>query len=102
MTNISLDPIIPGDVLKESFIEEYGITAASLADAIGVPKNRIYEIIHGKREITPDTAYRLSCYFGNSPDFWMNLQVRYNMRQYEKNRWKAVKSRILPYQSSYA
>ena len=102
MTNKSLKPITPGDVLKESFIDEYGITAARLAEAIAVPKNRIYEIVHGKREITSDTAYRLSCYFGNTPEFWMNLQVRYNMRQYEIKRWKTIKSRIQPYHASLA
>ncbi len=95
MTSKSLSPIRPGDVLKESFIDEYGISAVALADAIDVPKNRIYEIIHGKREITPDTAYRLSRYFGNTPDFWMNLQIHYNMRQYEKTKWKFIKIKIL-------
>ena len=96
-----LDLITPGAVLKESFIDEYEISSSKLAEAIGVPKNRIYEIIHGKREITPDTAYRLSRYFGNTPDFWINLQVRYNMRQYEENRWKTIKSAIQPFQPEY-
>ncbi len=96
-----LDLIAPGTVLKESFIDEYKISSSKLAEAIGVPKNRIYEIIHGKREITPDTAYRLSRYFGNTPDFWINLQVRYNMRQYEENRWKSVKSAVQPFHPEY-
>lgn len=96
MPSKSLRPIAPGEVLKESFIDEFEITAATLADAIGVPKNRIYQIIHNKREITPDTAYRLSRYFGNTPEFWINLQVSYNMRIYEQTKWKTVKPMIQP------
>ena len=98
MRSKTLKIITPGEVLKESFLEEYEITAAQLALAIGVPKNRIYEIIHNKREITPDSAYRLGQYFGNSPEFWMNLQIRYNMRQYERTKWKSIRSKVKSYQ----
>ena len=94
MNKKNLRPITPGEILKEEFLEEYNITAVKLADAVGVPKNRIYEIIHGKREITPDTAFRFSRFFGNSPEFWINLQVRYNMKKYMKTRWKIVKKRV--------
>lgn len=63
----------------EDFIEGLGITQHKLAVSIGVPPRRINEIVHGKRAITADTALRLSKYFGVSAQFWMNLQVRYDL-----------------------
>ena len=67
----------------EDFIEGFGITQHKLAVAIGVPPRRINEIIHGKRGITADTAMRLSRYFGTTPGFWMNLQMRYELDRAE-------------------
>ena len=64
----------------EDFIQGFGITQNHLAVAIGVPPRRINEIVHGKRGITADTAVRLSRYFGNSAEFWMNLQSHYELR----------------------
>lgn len=73
-------PIHPGEILMEDFIEGFGITQNKLAVSIGVPPRRINEIVHGKRGITADTAVRLSRYFGNSAEFWMNLQSHYELR----------------------
>jgi addiction module HigA family antidote len=75
-----LSPITPGDVLLEEFLRPMDITQNQLAKDINVPANRISQIIHGKREITADTALRLAKYFGIEPEFWLNLQVRYNMK----------------------
>ena len=75
-----LDPITPGEILLEEFMKPMGITQAKLARDINVPPNRISQIIHGKREITADTALRLGRYFGIEPEFWLNLQMRYNMK----------------------
>ncbi len=75
-----LSPITPGDVLLEEFLKPIGITQNQLAKDIKVPANRIGQIIHGKREITADTALRLGKYFGIEPEFWINLQMRYNMK----------------------
>lgn len=72
-------PIHPGEVLMEDFIEEFGITQNKLAVSIGVPPRRINEIVHGKRAITADTALRLGRYFGVDPQFWLNLQTRYEL-----------------------
>ncbi|AXE39406.1 HigA family addiction module antitoxin [Acidipropionibacterium virtanenii] len=72
-------PIHPGEVLMEDFIEGFGITQHKLAVAIGVPPRRINEIVHGKRAITADTALRLGRYFGMDPQFWLNLQTRYEL-----------------------
>lgn len=78
-TNL-IDPIHPGEVLLEDFIEGFGITQNKLSVAIAVPPRRINEIVHGKRGITADTAMRLSKYFGTSAEFWMNLQTHYELR----------------------
>jgi len=75
-----LSPITPGDVLLEEFLKPLEITQNQLAKDINVPPNRISQIIHGKREITADTALRLGKYFDIEPEFWLNLQARYNMK----------------------
>jgi addiction module HigA family antidote len=75
-----IDPIHPGEILMEDFIEGFGITQNKLAVSIGVPPRRINEIVHGKRGITADTAIRLAKYFGTSEELWMNLQSNYELR----------------------
>ncbi|GAB3803572.1 HigA family addiction module antitoxin [Humibacter antri] len=75
-----IEPIHPGEILMEDFIEGFGITQNKLAVSIGVPPRRINEIVHGKRGITADTAIRLARYFGTSEEFWMNLQSNYELR----------------------
>ncbi len=65
----------PGEILKEEFLKPYGITAYRLAKSVGVPPPRINDIVLGKRSITADTALRLSRFFSNSPEFWLNLQT---------------------------
>lgn len=79
MTEKLYAPIRPGEVLMEDFIEGFGITQHKLAVSIGVPPRRINEIVHGKRAITADTALRLGRYFGVEPQFWLNLQSRYEL-----------------------
>jgi len=71
-------PIHPGEVLADE-LKEIGISATRLARTLGVPANRISQIIAGKRAISADTALRLARYFGTSPDFWMNLQKTYEL-----------------------
>lgn len=72
-------PVHPGEILMEDFIEGFAITQHRLAVSIGVPPRRINEIVHGKRAITADTALRLGRYFGVDPQFWLNLQTRYEL-----------------------
>jgi len=84
MTN-KLPPIHPGEILLEEFLEPMGISQYRLANDISVPPRRINEIVLGKRAITPDTALRLSLYFGLSERFWINLQTRYDI-EVEKDR----------------
>ena len=78
--NDLIEPIHPGEILMEDFIEGFGITQNKLAVSIGVPPRRINEIVHGKRGVTADTAIRLARYFGTSEEFWMNLQSNYELR----------------------
>ena len=75
-----IEPIHPGEILLEDFINGFGITQNKLAVSIGVPPRRINEIVHGKRGITADTAIRLARYFGTSEEFWMNQQSNYELR----------------------
>ena len=74
-----IEPIHPGEILMEDFIEGFGITQNKLAVSIGVPPRRINEIVHGKRRITADTALRLGRFYSMSAQFWINLQVRYDL-----------------------
>ncbi|GAA4472019.1 HigA family addiction module antitoxin [Rhodococcus olei] len=74
-----LSPIHPGEILREDFLEPFGITQNRLATIIGVPPRRINEIVLGKRSITADTALRLAKAFGNSAQFWLNIQDRYEL-----------------------
>lgn len=69
----------PGEMLREEFLRPLEITQNALALKIRVPATRIGEIIHGKRAITPDTALRLARFFGNSPEFWLNLQQMHDL-----------------------
>ena len=80
MKNMSREPIHPGEFLIDELME-IGITATELSRRIGVPPNRISQIIHGKRYITADTALRLGKFFGTSPELWMNLQKAYELDQ---------------------
>lgn len=69
----------PGEMLREEFLAPLGISANALALKIRVPATRIGDILHGRRGITPDTALRLSRFFGNSPEFWLNLQQMHDL-----------------------
>ena len=85
MTEQRLPPIHPGEILLEEFLKPMGISQYRLAKDISVPARRINEIVHGTRAVSPDTALRLSRYFGLSERFWINLQARYNL-EVEKDR----------------
>jgi len=79
MKKKKLPPIHPGEILMDEFLEPMGISQYRLAKDISVPPRRINEIVHGKRSITADTALRLGRFFGMSPQFWLNLQSRYDL-----------------------
>ena len=74
-----IEPIHPGEILMEEYIEPMGLSQNKLANDIGVPPRRINEIVHGKRRVTADTALRLAHYFKMSPQFWLGLQMDYDL-----------------------
>ncbi|MEE4194303.1 MAG: HigA family addiction module antitoxin [Anaerolineae bacterium] len=79
MMNNTIPPVYPGEILLEEFLNPLGISQYRLAKDINVPPRRINEIVHGTRAITPDTALRLSRYFGTTAMFWLNLQMKYDL-----------------------
>jgi antitoxin HigA-1 len=86
-------PIHPGEVLREEFLLPLDLSSNRLAQAIGVPANRISEIVAEERAITADTALRLSAALGTTPEFWLNLQKSYELRlaEQDKETAKAVR-----------
>ena len=82
---IYLDPIHPGEILLEDFLQPMGISINHLAREIEVPPGRISTIVNGKRSITADTALRLGMYFNVSPELWLNLQTDYDLRIARRN-----------------
>ena len=89
-------PMHPGRVLELEFLEPLEITAYQLAKGIGVDPPRIYSIVHGERAITADTALRLARYFGNSPEFWLNLQSHYDLAVEEEKIGESIERDVHP------
>lgn len=73
------EPTHPGEMLLEEFLKPMNISQRELADRIHVPYQRVNELVNGRRGITPSTALRLARVFGNSPTFWMNVQLRWDL-----------------------
>jgi len=95
-----LAPIHPGEILLEEFLEPMGISQYRLAKDINVPPHRINEIVLGKRAITPDTALRLSLFFGLSKRFWINLQTRYDIEVEKDKLQDRLKNEVHIYTSA--
>ncbi|SEQ95315.1 addiction module antidote protein, HigA family [Nitrosomonas sp. Nm51] len=95
MTRKIGEPIHPGEILADE-LEFIGINAAELAKKIGVPKNRVYQIVSGKRSVTADTALRLGKFFGTGPRIWLNLQKAYELDAASKQIGNTLNG-IVPY-----
>ncbi len=91
-----LKPVHPGEVLLEEFLKPMDLSQNRLALAIGVPPRRINEIVLGKRSITADTALRLGRYFGMSPQFWLGLQMDYDLDITADNLERRLKKEVKP------
>ncbi len=85
----------PGRLLKRE-LEARNLSANRLALDIGVPSGRITDILNGRRSITADTAFRLGLYFGNSPQFWLDLQSQYDLAVLERDKGKEITARVRP------
>jgi len=90
------EPTHPGEMLIEEFLVPMGLTQRELANSIHVPYQRVNEIINKRRGITPSTALRLAKFFGMSEDFWMNLQLRWDLYKAKQSEAKELK-KISPY-----
>lgn len=87
----------PGEMLREEFLVPLGITQNALALKMRVPATRIGDIIHGRRAITPDTALRLARCFGNSPEFWLNLQQKHDLSKAKLELSKTIEREVEAY-----
>ncbi len=76
----NMRPVHPGEILREEFLVPLGMSAHALALELKVPAPRLYAIMNEERAVTPDTALRLAHYFGTTPEFWLNLQVAYDLK----------------------
>ena len=85
-------PSHPGEILLKDFLEPMGITQRELADALHVPLQRVNELVNEKRGMTPSTAVRLSKFFGNSSEFWLNLQQSWELYQKGKREPRTLNS----------
>lgn len=84
-TKREIPPTHPGEMLREDFMPDYGLTTTSLAKALGVTRQTINELLRNRRSVTPVMALRLSRLFGNSPEFWLNAQHSFDLWESEKN-----------------
>ncbi|MBZ0184030.1 MAG: HigA family addiction module antidote protein [Melioribacteraceae bacterium] len=98
--NKKLEPIHPGEILLEEFLNPMEISQYRLAKDINVPPRRINEIVLGKRAITADTALRLSEYFGLSEKFWLNLQMKYNLEVAKDKLKEKLKREVKKFQKA--
>ncbi len=102
MKNKDMAPIHPGTILLEEFVEPMDISQYRLAKDTSVSARRINEIVHGKRSITADTALRLGKFFNMTPQFWMNLQSRYDLEVAEDNLADKLEEEVHAYQAADA
>lgn len=89
-------PIHPGEFLREDFLVPLGLSASALALALRVPVTRISEIVRERRGITADTALRLGRYFGTTPDFWMKMQMSYDLALAQRESMVRIEVEISP------
>lgn len=95
-------PIHPGEVLAEDVLSELDMNAAQLASALGVPANRISEILRGRRDISVDTALRLARWLGTSPEFWLELQQVYDLEVAEQAIGEEIRRTVEPREPAIA
>ena len=91
-----LPPVHPGEILQGEFLEPMGLSVYELANAIKVPRSRANDIVRRRRAITTDTALRLGRYFGTTPEFWINLQARYDLDVADRELRKRIEREVTP------
>jgi len=96
-TGKRLAPVHPGEILREDFLTPMQLSIYTLAQAIKVSRSRVNDVVLGRRGITADTALRLARYFGTSPDFWMNLQARYDLDVADRTSRRQIEREVAPH-----
>ena len=99
MIKNGMRPVHPGEILREE-MEELGMSAKAIARELGVPQNRISDILRGRRGITADTALRLARYLNTTPQLWLNLQKAYELRVAELEAGKDIAKQVKPRQEA--
>lgn len=89
-------PIHPGEILLEEFLNPMGISQNELARSMRVPSGRINEIVNGKRSISAETALRLSLALGTTPEFWINLQMMYDLEMVQSKMAEKIEKEVIP------
>jgi addiction module HigA family antidote len=95
-TGKRLPLIHPGEILRDDFLQPMKISVYTLAQSIKVPRSRVNDIVLGRRGITADTAFRLARYFGTTPDFWINLQARYELEAADRKLRRRIEREVRP------
>ena len=91
-----LEPIHPGEILREEFMEPLGLSSHALSLALRVPATRIGEIVRCRRSISPDTALRLGRFFGTTPDLWLGLQTEFDLRTARRELSDQIEREVQP------
>lgn len=91
-----MPPVTPGEILRDDFMEPFGLSATALAKGLQVAPNRITAILSGTRSITADTALRLARYFGTSPQSWLNLQQNFDLELARRKVGKTIAAEVQP------
>ena len=92
-----LGPIHPGEILKSEFLDELRLTAYAFSRAIGMNRSGVSDIVNGERSISAETALRFARFFGNSPQFWLNLQDEYDLRMADRRIGRQITREITPF-----
>ena len=95
-TGKRLPPVHPGEILRDAFLQPMALSVYAFANAINVPRSRANDIVRGRRAITTDTALRLARYFGTTPEFWINLQARYDLDVADRELRKRIEKEVTP------
>jgi addiction module HigA family antidote len=100
MVKNGMRPIHPGEILREEYLEPLGMSVNALACALHLTASRINDIVRERRGVSANTALRLSRYFGTTPEFWLNLQMTYELRKTTKEEWSRIVKEIEPLETA--
>ena len=96
-TGRRLPPVHPGQILRENFLRPLGLSAYALAAALNIPRSRANDLVRCRRAVSTDTALRLARYFGTTPEFWINLQGRYDLEVAKRSASARIEAEVAPH-----